>query len=231
MESATALELRSRCARTARPLPDAVVEETILAQHPPVHEPRRFTMSSAIEVPMPGVHHRHPVLWLIVAVVCVFATAAGVMAVVDGGTDTAVDRRAGSTGVLAAVPATPTVCWSQYGSLLTVMEISMTPEAVNRITPVLSEETRTGLLDATAVLAAMNTAPPMPDPVTLAWAIGRLTPAESAAIMAELPPAIREPVATHAADSATILATLPPEIQEAVATGALDAGLLNTSCP
>ena len=187
-------------------------------------------MSSAIEVPMPSVHHRHLVLWLIVAAVCV-ATVAGVIALVDGGTDPAVDRRAGSPAHLAAVPATPTVCWSQYGSLLAVMETSMTPEAVNRITPVLSAETRTGLLNATAVLAVTNSASPMPDPVTLAWAIARLTPAEGTAITAELPPAIQVAVANQAAESATILATLPPEIQEAVATGALDAGLVGNPCP
>jgi Ubiquitin binding region len=188
-------------------------------------------MSSAVEVPMRSVHHRRPVVWLIVAFVAAFALAAGVLIVHDSGTDSAVESHAAFAAPVATVPATPTVCWSQYGSLLAVMDTSMTPEAVNRITPVLSEETRTGLLDATAVLAVTNSASPMPDPVTLAWAIGRLTPAEGAAIMAELPPALQEAVANQAAESAAILATLPPEIQEAVATGALDAGLVGNPCP
>jgi len=89
------------------------------------------------------------------------------------------------------------------------MAISMSPEAVNRITPVLSEETRTGLLGAAEVMALTNSASPMPDQDTLAWALGRLTPAERTAITAELPPAIRQ----------------------AVANGALDAGTVSNPCP
>jgi hypothetical protein len=187
-------------------------------------------MSSAIEAPIPGVHHRRPLLWLIVAVVAAFALAAGVLIVLDRGTDPAVENHAASAAPVATAAATPTVCWSQYSTLLAAIETSMTPEAVNRITPVLSEETRTGLLDATAVLAVTNSASPMPDPDTMAWALGRLTPAERAAIMAELPPAIREAVA-NGAESAAILGTLPPAIREAVANGALDAGLLGNPCP
>ena len=166
-------------------------------------------MSSAVEAPIPGVHHRRPLLWLIVAVVAAFALAAGVVIVLDTGTDSAVESHAASAAPVATAPATPTVCWSQYSTLLAAIETSMTPEAVGRITPVLSEETRNGLLTTTAVLAVTNSASPMPDPDTLAWALARLTPVEGAAITAELPPAIRD----------------------AIANGALDAELVNSPCP
>jgi hypothetical protein len=187
-------------------------------------------MSSAIEDPTPSVHHRRPLLWLIVAFAAVALTGT-VLIVQDSRSESAVESRAASTGPLSTAPATPTVCWSQYTTLLAALETSMSPEALNRITPVLSEETRSGLLSATEVLSVTNSASPTPDPVTLAWAIGRLTPVEGAAIVAELPPAIQEAVANHAADSATILATLPPEIQEAVASGAFDIGLFGNPCP
>ena len=189
-------------------------------------------MSTAVEVPMRSVHHRRSLVWLIVAFAAAFALAAGVLIVHDSGTESAVESNAASTGPVAATaPAPPTVCWSQYSSLLAATETSMSPEAVDRITPVLSEETRAGLSVTGAVLAATNIAPSIPDPVTLAWAIGRLTPAESAAIMVELPPALQEAVANHAADSAAILATLPPATQAAVANGALDTGLVGNPCP
>ena len=166
-------------------------------------------MSSAVEAPIPGVHHRRPLLWLIVAVVAAFALAAGVLIVHDSGTDSAVENHAASTDPVPAAAATPTVCWSQYRSLLAAIETSMTAEAVNRIWPVLSEETRNGLLYTTSALAVTNSASPIPAPDTLKWALGRLTPAENAAIVAELPPAIRE----------------------AVANPALDAGLVKSPCP
>jgi hypothetical protein len=187
-------------------------------------------MSSAIEDPTRSVHHRRPLIWLIVAFVAAFALAAGVLIVHDNGTDPAVKSHAASTAPVATATATPTVCWSQYTTLLAAMETSMSPEAIARITPAFSEETRSGLLRATAVLAVTNSASPMPDPDTMAWAIGRLTPVEGAAIMAELAPAIREAVANHA-DSATLFLTFPPAIQEAVTSGALDPGLLSNPCP
>jgi len=165
-------------------------------------------MSSAVEAPIPGVHHRRPLLWLIGAVIAAFGLAYGVLIVHDSGTDSAVENHAASTGPVATAAA-PTACWSPYGSLLAAMATSMSPEAVNRITPVLSEETRTGLLGAAEVMALTNSASPMPDRDTLAWALGRLTPAERAAIMAELAPVIRE----------------------AVANGVLDAGIVSNPCP
>ena len=166
-------------------------------------------MSSAVDVAMPSTHHRRPLLWLIVISVAAVALAAVVLIVHDSGTDSTVESHAASPGPVATVVATPTVCSGPYGSLLTAMATSMSPEAVNRITPVLSEETRTGLRDTTEVLVITNSASPTPDANTLAWALGRLTAAERAAIVAELPPAIRE----------------------AVANSALDAGLVSRPCP
>ena len=165
-------------------------------------------MSSAIDVPVQSAHQRRPLLWLTVAFVAAFAFAAGVWILPDSGTESAAESHAASAGPVATAAA-PTACRSAYGSLLAAMAISMSPEAVNRITPVLSEETRTGLLGAAEVMALTNSASPMPDQDTLAWALGRLTPAERTAITAELPPAIRQ----------------------AVANGALDAGTVSNPCP
>ena len=53
-------------------------------------------MSSTVQAPIPGVHRR-PIPWFVVAVVSALALVAAAIAVVlDGGTDTAVDR--GATG-------------------------------------------------------------------------------------------------------------------------------------
>ncbi len=166
-------------------------------------------MSSAVEAPVPSVHHRHPLLWLIVAVVAAFALAAGVLIVHDSGTDSALESHAASAGSAATAPATPAVCGSQYSPLLGAMATSMSPEAVNRITPVLSEETRARLLEATEVLAVTNSASPMPNPVMLASAIGRLTPSEGAAFVAELSPATRDAVANVALDVGLVTAACP----------------------
>ena len=158
-------------------------------------------MSSAIDVPVRSAHHRRPLLWLIVTFVATFAFAAGILLVHDGGTDSAVERRAASTGLVPTAVA-PTACWSQYGFLLAAMATSMSPEAVDRIVPVLSVETRTGIRDAAEVMALTNCLSPTADRDTLAWALGRLTPPERAAILAELPPAIRDAVANGALEVA-----------------------------
>jgi hypothetical protein len=157
-------------------------------------------MSSAIDVPVRSAHHRRQFLWLIVAVVAAFAFAAGILIPDDGGTEPAVESRAESTGLVPTAVA-PTACWSPYGFLLAAMATSMSPEAVDRIVPVLSEETRTGIRDAAEVMALTNCVSPTPDRDTLAWALGRLTPPERAAIVAELPPAIREAVANRALEA------------------------------
>ena len=157
-------------------------------------------MSSAIDVPVRSAHHRRPLLWLIVTFVAAFAFAAGILLVHDGGTDSAVERRAASTGLVPTAVAPP-ACWSPYGFLLAAMATSMSPEAVNRIVPALSEETRTGIRDAAEVMALTNCVSPTPDRDSLAWALGRLTPPERAAITAELPPAIRETLANGALEA------------------------------
>jgi len=157
-------------------------------------------MSSTIDVPVRSPHHRRLLLWLIVAFVAAFVLAAGSVIVHDRGTESAVESRAASTGLVPTAVA-PTACWSPYGFLLAAMATSMSPEAVDRIAPVLSEETRTGIRDAAEVMGFTNCVAPTPDRDTLAWALGRLTPPERAAIMAELPPAIREAVANDALET------------------------------
>ena len=158
-------------------------------------------MSSAIDVPVRSAHHRRPLLWLIVAFVATFALAAGILIMHDRGTESAVESRAASTGLVPTAVA-PTACWSPYGFLLATMATTMNPEAVDRIVPVLSEETRTGIRDAAEVMALTNCLSPTPDRDALTWALGRLTPPERAAIVAELPPAIRDAVANGALDVA-----------------------------
>jgi hypothetical protein len=157
-------------------------------------------MSSAIDVPVRSAHQRRPLLWLIVAFVTAFGLAAGILIVHDSGTDRAVESRAASSGLVPTAVA-PTACWSPYGFLLAAMATSMSPEAVDRIAPVLSEETRTGIRDTAEAMGLTNCVSPTPDRDTLAWALGRLTPPERAAIMAELPPAIREAVANGALEA------------------------------
>jgi hypothetical protein len=157
-------------------------------------------MSSAIDVPVRSAHHRRTLLWLIVAFVATFALAAGILVARDRGNESAVERPAAPTG-LVPTAVSPTACWSQYGFLLAAMATSMNPEAVNRIVPALSEETRTGIREAAEVMGFTNCISPTPDRDTLAWALGRLTPPERGAIMAELPPAIREAVANRALDT------------------------------
>ena len=151
-------------------------------------------MRSAIDVPVRSAHHHRLLLGLIVAVVAVFVLAAGSVIVHGSGTESAAESRAASTGLVPTVVA-PTACWSPYGSLLAAMATSMSPEAVDRIVPVLSEETRTGIRETAEVMGLTNCVSPTLDRDRLAWALGRLTPPERAAIMAELPPAIREAVA------------------------------------
>ena len=158
-------------------------------------------MSSAIDIPVRSAPQRRPLLWLIVAFVAAFVLAAGSVILHDNGTESAVESPAASTGLVPTALA-PTACWSPYGFLLATMATSMSPEAVDRIVPVLSEETRTGIRDAAEVMALTNCVSPTPDGDTLAWALGRLTPPERAAIMAEFPPAIREAVANGALDGA-----------------------------
>jgi hypothetical protein len=158
-------------------------------------------MSSVANVPVRSEHPRRPLLWLSVAFLAAFALAAGILSVHDSGTESAVESRAASTGLVPTAVA-PTACRTQYGFLLATMATTMSPEAVNRIVPVLSEETRTGIRDVAEVMAFTNCLSPTPDRDTLAWALGRLTPPERAAIMAELPPTIREAVANGALDAA-----------------------------
>jgi hypothetical protein len=160
-------------------------------------------MRSAIDVPVRTAHQRRPLLWLTVAFVAAFALAAGTLILDDSGTESAAESRAASTGLVPTAVA-PTACWTPYGYLLAAMATSMNPEAVDRITPVLSEETRTRIRDAAEVMALTNCVSPTPDPDRLAWALGRLTPPERAAIMAELPPTIREAIANGAPSSATL---------------------------
>jgi len=157
-------------------------------------------MSSAIDVPVRSAYHRRPLLWLIVAFIAAFALAAGIVIAHDRGNESAVESPAAPTG-LVPTAAAPTACWSQYGYLLAAMATSMNPEAVNRIVPALSDETRTGIRDAAEVMAFTNCISPTPDRDTLAWALGRLTPPERAAIVAELPPAIRDAVANRALET------------------------------
>jgi hypothetical protein len=157
-------------------------------------------MSSVANVSVRSQHPRRPLLWLIVAFVATFALAAGIVNVHDRATESAVESPAASTGLVPTAVA-PTACWTQYGFLLAAMATSMSPEAVDRIVPVLSEETRAGIRDAAEVMGLTNCVSPTPDRDTLAWALGRLTPPERAAIMAELPPAIRGPVASSALEA------------------------------
>ena len=157
-------------------------------------------MSSAIDVPVRSAHHRRLLLWMIVAFVAAFVLAAGSVIVHASGTASAVESRAASTG-LVPTAVSPTACWSSYGFLLATMATSMSTEAVDRIAPVLSEETRTGIREAAAVMGLTNCVAPTPDGDALAWALGRLTPRERAAILAELPPAIREAVANGAIEA------------------------------
>ena len=157
-------------------------------------------MRSAIDVPERNAHHRRLLPWLIVAFVAAFVLAAGSVIVHDRGSESAVESRATSTGLVPTAVA-PTACWSEYGYLLAAMATSMSTEAVDRIAPVLSEETRTRIRDAAEVMALTNCVSPTPDRDTLAWALGRLTPPERAAVMAELPPAIREAVANGALEA------------------------------
>ena len=164
-------------------------------------------MSSTVQVPMPEVHRHRLLLSLAVAAVCLAVAVAGVVAVLDRGSASTAVRTAHAThvptqsmGPIEGGP--PIVCASEYGSLLGVMGTSMTPEAVDRITAVLSGETLAGLRSTAAALATANVAPDAPDPLTLAWAIGQLAPSEALAILAELPPAMRDAV-THVDPAAT----------------------------
>jgi hypothetical protein len=157
-------------------------------------------MNSVANLPVRSEHPRRPLLWLIVAFVAAFALTAGILIEHDRGTESGVERRAASTG-LVPTPVAPTACWNQYGFLLATMATTMNPEAVDRIVPALSEETRTGIRDAAEVMGFTNCISPTPDRDTLTWALGRLTPRERAAIMAELPPAIREAVANGALEA------------------------------
>src|SRR5262249_7749025 len=161
-------------------------------------------MSSTVQVPMPGVHHRRAVLWSIVAGLGVLATVAGGIALLDRGGDTTTATTAPATAHVAApmgaLPidgVSPPECGSEFGSLLAVMA-TMSPEAVDRITPVLSAETRAGLSDAAVASAAANAAASTPDPLIVAWSIGQLTPPGAAAITAELAPATRDAVVADA---------------------------------
>jgi len=159
-------------------------------------------MSSVANVPVRSERPRRPLLWLIVAFVAAFALAAGVLIVHDRDSESAVGSRAASTGVVPTATG-PTACWSHYGFLLATMATTMSPEAVDRIVPALSEDTRTGIRDAAEIMGFTNCVSPTPNRDTLAWALNRLTPPERAAIMAELPPAIREAVANGALETRT----------------------------
>jgi len=166
-------------------------------------------MSSTVQVPMPGVHRHRLLVSLLIAAVVAAVALAGVAAVLDRGSDSTAVRtthaaRATTQVVGLMEGAPPIVCASEYGSLLGVMGTSMTPEAVDRIDAVLSDETLAGLRSTAAALATVNVAPETPDPVTLAWAIGQLASSEALAILAELPPAMRDAV-TNVEPAATAI--------------------------
>jgi len=160
---------------------------------------------------MSGVHRHRLLVSLVIAAVCVAVAVAGAAALLDQGSDSTGLRTAPAVHTITQdvgpiEGALPIVCGNQYGSLLAVMGTSMTPEAVARIDAVLSDETTAGLRATAAAAATVNAAPATPDPVTLAWAIGRLTPAEQAAIIAELPQAMRDSVESVTPAAAAVIA-------------------------
>ena len=168
-------------------------------------------MSSTVQAPIPGVRRR-PIPWFVISVVSALALIAAAVVVLDDGSDSTVHRSSTGQAVnpaQATTPVqTPTVCGSEYGSLFAVMNYAG-PDAAARITPVLSEKTWAGIHDMALVVETVNVVPQYPDPVTLALALGRLTPAESAAIVAELPPATRDAVANVELDATLVGAVCP----------------------
>jgi len=137
------------------------------------------------------------------------ALTAGLVVVLQDVTKSPSDRRTHSTlhaGTPAEVAessvsvATPAACGLMYRTLATVMATEMTPEAAARIMTVLSAETRAGLSGVAAEDAANERA----YPVAVALALGRLTTAEAAAIVAELSPATRDAVSNAALDAAFV---------------------------
>jgi hypothetical protein len=152
-------------------------------------------MSATVTVPVRSAHHRRPFLWLTAALLAAIGFAVGIQIVDDRSTDSAVETRA-PTGLVPTIAET--ACSSPYAFLLAAMAKSMSPEAVDRIVPVLSADTRTGIRNTAEAMGLTSCLAPTPDGDGLAWALARLTPPERAAIVAELPPAMREAVADGA---------------------------------
>ena len=136
----------------------------------------------------PPISHRSlrsKLVWAL-ALIAAAGIGAGVVAVTQGGSDAGL-ANSRSAQVPTSPVATSNTCPGDGGALFAAVASMPSDASATSLFGQLSPATQ-ALLTATARgSAATNSAPAVPDPATLAGALARVGPSDSAAIMSSLP--------------------------------------------